>query len=243
VSVLVTGAGGAIGAAIVRQLLEAGHEVLAQDLRSEGLRALGGEGARTTAGDLGDPAYRDRLAELCRDAGIAGVVAAHGVEGAGPLHALDGERLRRVLHVNATSVAELLRALLAQLRECRGTFVAVASQAGLQAEPNLTAYCAAKFALVGWGRRLAPALLRADGVRLHLLCPGCTRTPLLIDAFERFAAADGVSLEEALARRRAEIAIGRIADVEETAAAAVYLLDGSAPAPVVLAPTGGEVLW
>lgn len=44
---LVTGAGGAIGAAIVRQLLSEGHRVIAQDVRAESLTQFSGTNAST----------------------------------------------------------------------------------------------------------------------------------------------------------------------------------------------------
>ena len=119
--------------------------------------------------------------------------------------------------------------------------MAIASQAGLQAEANNAAYCAAKFAIVGWVRALAPALA-TEGVALRALCPGCTKSPLLYGAQARFAAAHGIPLERFLEQRIAGIPVGRFAEVEETAAAALYLAD-KGERPVILAATGGEVLF
>jgi len=238
----VTGAAGAIGSAIVDGLREQAEHVVAQDVDASALQQRHGAAHTvTTDGDLGHSGYRRALADLCRANTVDTVILAHGVDGAGPLHQLDDQRVRRVMGINATAVVALTQDLMPQLRERGGVVVIVDSQAGLQSEPNLAAYCGAKFALVGWARRLAPALA-VDGVRLRLLCPGCTRTPLLLAAFGRFAEAAGESLDEALARRVSNIPVGRMAEVEETAAAAIYLADRSAPRPSILAATGGEVL-
>lgn len=240
-STLVTGAGGGIGAEVVRQLLAGEESVVAQDLDERRLAELAGLPVTVTVGDLLDDDYRAGLRQLASEAGVTTVIAAHGIDGSGALEQLDDEFVRRVLAVNAATVAGLLEATLEPLRAARGSFVVVASQAGLQAEGDNAAYCAAKFGIVGWVEALAPVLGR-DGVALRALCPGCTETPLLFAAQERFAAAHGVSAEEFVAARRDGIPIKRFASVTETAAGAVYLASRSGRRPVILAATGGEVL-
>lgn len=64
--VLVTGAGGFVGQAVVRALLAAGHDVVATDMAAAAIPA----GARVLAGDLADPALR---AEALRS-GVSGVI-------------------------------------------------------------------------------------------------------------------------------------------------------------------------
>ena len=240
-TVLVTGAGGAIGGAIVRLALERDDAVLAQDLRADPLSALAPRCAATVVGDLLDDAHRATLLAAAREHEVDAVVAAHGLDGSGSLASLTPDQMTRVMRVNALSVVRLFELLLPLLRERRGTFVAVGSQAGLKAEANNVAYCASKFAITEWVRSLAPALA-ADGVQLRTLAPGCTESPLLFSAQERFAAATGVPASEFVDRRRAAIPVGRFARVEETAAAALYLADRDSHRPVVLAATGGEVL-
>jgi nucleoside-diphosphate-sugar epimerase len=60
--IVVTGAGGFVGRALVRQLLDRGDDVVALDSQSGGIP----DGARIVAGDLADPAVRaDALADGC----------------------------------------------------------------------------------------------------------------------------------------------------------------------------------
>ena len=238
---LVTGAGGGIGSAIVAQLVALGHKVIAQDLDTNRLLQFSGwHDVETVAGDLLDERFIETLADRCSRDGLNAIVAAHGIDGSGAFDELTDGRVRQVMRVNASTVPILLRSLLPALRRRRGTFVVVASQAGLVGEPDNAAYSASKFALVGWGRSLAGGF--DNDVTIRVLCPGCTRTPLFDSAQVRFAAASGMSTEAFIEQRRATIPVGRFAAPAETAAAAVYLATcGSSP--IVLAETGGEVLF
>jgi len=239
VTVLVTGAGGAMGRAIAVGLLARGEAVVAHDLDDDALAPVVARGAQPVTGDLLEDATLARLGDRDR---LAGVVAAHGVPGAGSLADLEPERVRRILAVNAASVVRLFAAVEPALAGAQGAFVAIASQAGLVGEPDNAAYCASKYAVVGWARARAPSAARR-GVRLRVLCPGRTRSPLLEAGHARFAAARGLSLEEFERRQRERVPAGRFAEPEEMAAAAQYLLDAPGAGPVVLAVTGGEVPW
>jgi NAD(P)-dependent dehydrogenase (short-subunit alcohol dehydrogenase family) len=238
-TVLVTGAGGAMGRAVAARLLARGEAVVAHDLDDGALSALVARGAQPLTGNLLEDAT---LARLSGRSPLAGVVAAHGVPGAGSLADLEPDQVRHILAVNAASVVRLFAAVEPALAGAGGAFVAIASQAGLVGEPDNAAYCASKYAVVGWARALAPAAARR-GVRLRVLCPGRTRSPLLHAGHARFAAARGLSLEEFEERQRERVPAGRFADPDEMAAAAEYLLDARGPGPVVLAVTGGEVPW
>lgn len=234
-TVLVTGAAGAIGAAILARLVEDGHEVVAHDLRPASVDP-DWRGVTCISGDLGNGGG---LGEQIAALGVTldAVIAAHGVDGSGALADLDDAFVRRVLRVNAASLPYLLEAVRPHLGR-PAVFVAIGSQAGLVGEPDNAAYCASKFAVTGWA--LASS---GDDVTVRVLCPGCTESPLLFAAQERFAAARGMPAEEFIAARRARIPLRRFAAVGETAAAAVYLAGLDGPRPTLLAATGGEVVW
>jgi NAD(P)-dependent dehydrogenase (short-subunit alcohol dehydrogenase family) len=136
----------------------------------------------------------------------------------------------------------LHEAVGAALERARGSFIAIASQAGLVGEANNGAYCAAKFALVGWARMLAAAQPET-GVRVRTVCPGCVDTPLLRDGLAGMARDAGVSLEAITAQRVCAIPGGRPADPADIAALVTCLSHLAAPAPAVAPATGGEVLF
>jgi NAD(P)-dependent dehydrogenase (short-subunit alcohol dehydrogenase family) len=235
-TVLVTGAAGAIGAAVVARLASDDHRVIAHDLRAAEPAADAGR-VSAISGDLGDEGgLAAQLADL--DATLDAVIAAHGVDGSGSLADLDDAYVRRVLAVNAASLPSLLETTRPHLRR-PAAFVVIGSQAGLVGEPDNVAYCASKFAVHAWAAAASDA-----AVAVRVLAPGCTESPLLYDAQARFAAAQGVSAAHFVAERRDRIPLRRFAATHQTAAAAVYLagLDGGRR-PALLAATGGEVLW
>lgn len=236
-TVVVTGASGTIGSACVQRFLEIGEQVIAQDLDISRWSTT----AQVTGleGNLMDAQVRQALSSTAAAHELRAVVAAHGVAGSAVLADCTSQFVDRVLMVNAVTVPLLYETLRPHLQEMGGAFVAIASQAALAGESGNTAYCAAKFAVVGWITAMAA---QESDVTLHALCPGATESQLLLTAQRRFAAAEGLSPEQYYTRRAGQIAVGRYGRPEEIAAAVSYLT-GRGRRPVVLAVTGGDVLF
>ncbi len=84
-----------------------------------------------------------------------------------------------VLDANLTSTFLVTRAFLPALRtRPRAQIINVASIAGRQGTPMLTAYCAAKHGVIGLTRALAEEL-RSAGIAVNAICPGSTDTDML----------------------------------------------------------------
>lgn len=241
--VLVTGATGGLGGAAVRAFLAAGRRVVATDVDEAALARLADETrVPTIVCDVTEPSGVADLAghPLIRS-GLSALVIHHGVGGAGALDFLPDDVRDKSLRVNGTGVWNVLDALLPALRRgAPGSAVVLASQAGLYAEPDNSAYCAAKFAVVGLVRALARQN-HPDELRVHAICPGPVDTRLMREAFAAMGAAVGISAEEYLRRRQAKIPLGRFGQPDQIGAAAMYLC-GLRSTGVVLAPTGGAVL-
>ena len=235
-SVLVTGARGAIGSAVVHYFLAAGEQVIAQDLDTTGLDEH--PNLTLVAGNLLDPEVLIAISEHARNTGLTAVVAAHGIAGSAALGDCSDQFIDRVLSVNWSTIPLLFDAVRDVLRLNNGAYVAVASQAALIGEAENAAYCAAKFAVNGWVQAQAEL---ADGYTVHSLCPGATNSPLLMAAQKKFALAEGISPEVYYQQRTVQISLGRYGEPSEIAAAAAYLTTPG-PRPVVLAVTGGDVL-
>jgi len=241
---LVTGATGGIGFAAAEALSRAGYAVLAADLPSSRLEEAARQiRATPLTFDVTDRAQVAAAAgaEPLRN-GLQVLAVHHGIDGSGALRDLDVPRIRRIMAVNGTAVATLIEAFLPALRRgAPSAVVVVSSQAGIKAEPFNAAYCAAKFAVTGLVTGLAP-VLAADRVSIHVLCPGCTDTPLLRAAFEGFARGSGQSADFYRSQRTAQIPAQRLGAPAEMGAATVYLAQLKGTSGLVIAPTGAETL-
>jgi NAD(P)-dependent dehydrogenase (short-subunit alcohol dehydrogenase family) len=123
-----------------------------------------------------------------------------------------------------------------------GRIVNVASTAGLKGYAYVSAYCAAKHALVGLTRALA-AETATRGVTVNAVCPGYTDTDLLRDSIKSVAAMTGRAQADVLSAYEKGPPIGRLIRPEEVAAAVVYLCSPEAAAVTgtTLAIAGGEM--
>jgi 3-oxoacyl-[acyl-carrier protein] reductase len=82
------------------------------------------------------------------------------------------EAIDEVVDVNVKGVLYATRAALPALLEQReGVIVNVSSGVGLTGFPEIVAYCASKFAVVGFTESLDQEV-RGDGIGVHGLCPG-----------------------------------------------------------------------
>ena len=106
----------------------------------------------------------------------------------------------------------------------------------------VSAYCAAKHAVVGLVRALAIEAAEA-GVTVNAVCPGYTDTDMTRDSLRRIADKTGRSHEEALAALLQNVPLGRLIRPEEVAAAVFYLCSAEAAAVngATLAVAGGEI--
>ncbi|MDQ6752950.1 MAG: SDR family oxidoreductase [Actinomycetota bacterium] len=241
---LITGAFGGLGSATVDAALAARHAVVAQDVRIneqllEKWRSAAGDRISTIVGDLGSKDILDAIGAI---EDLDRVVAAHGIGGAGALAELTDEYVRRVMQVDYVSVVDLCQATSPALTSSGGSFVALSSQAGLRGEELNSAYCAAKFALVGWASSSGPAFA-SEGFRVRILCPGAIDAGMFRQVSSRQAEDGGVALSEIVDRRVATISVGRLGRPAEIAAAAVWLGDLRTPTPVTVAVNGGDTFF
>ena len=173
--VLVTGAVGGMGAAIVADLAR-DREVVATARNAERLAELtASTGAIGLVGDLTDHAWLasqvatlDHLDELIHVAAIGTHVAPE---------VATADDFRAQLEVNLIAPAELTRLCLPMLREARGTVIFIGSGASTRPVPGSAVYPATKHALKAYAD-----VLRLDesrnGVRVSTVAPGPTATAM-----------------------------------------------------------------
>jgi NAD(P)-dependent dehydrogenase (short-subunit alcohol dehydrogenase family) len=214
--VLVTGAAGGIGAAVTQRLVSEGARVAAADLQAPDSVAEASVG--------GDVTDEDSVAHVVAEArsalgGLDGLVLTAGIHYVGPTHEMAAADWDRVLAVSARGTFLCIRAALpGMLQQQAGRIVTYGSTAALVGAPGLTAYAAAKGAVLQITRSVA-AEYASQGIRANCLCPGATDTPLL-----RHLMADRPDPEQFAQAHP----IGRFADADEIAAATAFLLSDDA---------------
>lgn len=193
-TVLVTGAGSGLGAALARCLRGAGARVVLADLN--GARAAqvaheidsGGEHTLVVAGDVADEAAARALIErtLSRFGALDVLVNNAGTDVTAPIDELGIDDWDRVIRTNLRAPFLLSKLALPALRDSDGgqggQIVNIASTAARRTWPNASAYHASKFGLVGLSHALH-AELRPQGVRVSTVVVGGMRTPFLLERF------------------------------------------------------------
>jgi NAD(P)-dependent dehydrogenase (short-subunit alcohol dehydrogenase family) len=179
-AVLVTGGSSGLGAAVVAAVAKAGGRPYVLD------RQPPAADVPWLACDLADTrAAEDATRRIVEQAGgLHGVVTAAGMDIPGALADVPGDVWERIVTVDLFATAAVVRAALPALRQAHGTVVTVASTLGVKAVGDATAYCAAKFGVVGFTRALAAEL--AGQVGVTLVVPGGMRTRFFDDRDERY---------------------------------------------------------
>ncbi|MEU9362380.1 SDR family oxidoreductase [Streptomyces sp. NPDC048301] len=177
--VVVTGAGGGIGAALARRFAAEGARVVVNDLDGGRVRALAEEiGGTVVAGDASvvvdaaREALGGRIDVFCANAGLASGGDAFAEE----------DVWARAWDVNVMAHVRAAKALLPEwLERGSGRFVSTASAAGLLTMIGAAPYSVTKHGAVAFAEWLS-LTYRHRGVQVHSICPQGVRTDMLSNA-------------------------------------------------------------
>ena len=217
--VVVTGAGGGIGSAICQRLAEEGchvalldRDVDAAGRTAEKITALGWP-ASTHVVDITDyAAVRETLSSIVTEQGAVHVL----VNNAGFDHFANfldtsPQQWESIIDVNLRGTLNMHHVVLPIMREQGwGRVVNIASDAGRVGSSMEAVYSACKGGVIAFTKSVARELART-GVRLNVVCPGPTDTPLLAQFLD--AGEDGVKILKALERAVPMKRIGQPEDV------------------------------
>jgi NADP-dependent 3-hydroxy acid dehydrogenase YdfG len=178
---LITGGGSGIGAAVARQLLDAGHRVTVMGRGEERLRAFAAElgdpdGLSTVAGNAADyDSVQAAVDRTLKDYGrLDTVVANAGTATHDSVAEGDPAGWTDMVLTNVLGPALLVRASIDALKETRGRIVLVGSVAGFVHTPG-NVYGATKWAVTGLAENTRRQVTEW-GVGVTLIAPGRVET-------------------------------------------------------------------
>jgi 3-hydroxybutyrate dehydrogenase len=243
---LVTGGARGIGREIAAALSGAGAVVTVLGRNRATLDDVVGSGAAQFAvvADVADQAaVESAIAEAAARQPIDILVANAGAAESAPFGRSDAALFRRMWQVNFLGVVHATQAVLpGMLERRRGRIVATGSTAGLKGYAYVSAYVAAKHAVIGLVRSLALETAKS-GVTVNAVCPGFTETDLLEGSIDNIMRKTGRSHEQAVSELAKHNPQGRLVKPSEVADAVLWLCGEGASAITgqAVAVAGGEV--
>lgn len=215
---VISGGTTGIGLAIAQRFVSEGAHVVIFGRRQAQLNEaarLIGHNVTTIQADAAKLDDLDRIAATVREeTGRVDIVVSNaGFTEQAPIDTLTPEHFDKTFNLMARGPVFLVQKLLPLMSE-GGSIVLVSSAMHLMGIPGHTAYAAAKAALRSYARTWASEF-KDRGIRVNLLSPGVTDTPIL-DSQTR-------TREDLVNMYQAMIPIGRLARAEEMASAALFL--------------------
>ena len=247
---IVTGGGTGIGRAVAERFVSDGAHVCIVGRRPEPLEeaaaSLAPHKVKTCAADVTDPAGIQRIVEtaLAFGKGLHVLVNNAGMEQPlGGVVDLEPAVWKRVVEVNLTGPFLLMKAVIPKMVEAGGgSIINISSLAGLVSPPLLPAYCASKGGPISLSKQVAVDY-GVSKVRCNVVCPGATKTEMMVSAMTPFAESCGLELEDVISTFSRDIPLRRVSSPDEIAGLCSYLAsdDSSFLTAAVIPVDGGAV--
>jgi NAD(P)-dependent dehydrogenase (short-subunit alcohol dehydrogenase family) len=107
------------------------------------------------------------------------VVANAGIVSTGPLEEVTDEIWHQLVDTNLTGVFHTLRAAIPVMRRQRfGRIVVTSSMGGRMGIPDLAAYNATKWGVIGLAKSVALEVAK-EGITVNVICPTTVQTPMV----------------------------------------------------------------
>jgi NAD(P)-dependent dehydrogenase (short-subunit alcohol dehydrogenase family) len=228
---LVTGAAGSIGRGIAARFIEQGASVLITDLSQPALdevcsqlgsRCYGLAADVTAVEDVRQVVqaaadrFEGRIDMLINVAGTVGI--------GGPVEDMDLENWEQVFAVNCRGTFLFVKHVVPWMkRQGGGSIVNFSSKSGKTGSALMSAYSAAKAAIIGLTQALAFELA-PDRIRVNCVCPGITEdTGVWSNVSSDYVRNMNLPIEEVVKKFTSKVPLGRLARVEDVVNMTCYL--------------------
>ena len=225
--VLVTGASGGIGKAIVNKYSRQGLTMAIADKDEDKANKLvheinhGNGKAMAFPGDLLDQNYSDNLANEVKEklGSIDILINNAGLMRRGDITQTSDEDYELSMKINVEAPFRLIRASIPLMVDSGGgSIVNISSCWGINPGPNHLIYCTTKAALAAMTKCLGRDHAHQN-IRINAVCPNEVNTPMLRTGFE----IRGLNPDDAIRELNQSVPIGHIAEPEEIADVVAFL--------------------
>lgn len=247
---LITGGGTGIGTALAERFVEEGAKVCISGRRQSMLdkvaQSLPEGTVSTCTGDVTKFEDCERMVEatLSFSGKIDVLINNAAIDPGGAVLDLDPELWRQVIDINLTGPFLMTKAALQpMILAGGGSIINISALGGLRCLPGMPAYCTSKAGLNHFTKQVALDYGPAN-IRCNVVCPGGTRTEMLVEALTPVAEAMGTDVEGVYSKMASNVPLRRIALASEVSGICVYLAseDSSYMTGAVLLLDGGAAI-
>lgn len=219
---LVTGASRGIGKAIAQLLASAGARVIGTATSESGANAISDYLNKDGVGRVLDVTNPEQVTELIKsieaEFGTINVLVNNaGIADDGLLMRMNEEQWSRVVDTNLSSVYRLSKACLKGMMKARaGRIINITSVVGVMGNAGQSNYAASKAGVIGFTKSLAKEI-GSRGITVNAIAPGYIQTDMTSTAMN----------DEQQTELSKEIPLARLGDVDDIAAAVLFLASKS----------------
>jgi NAD(P)-dependent dehydrogenase (short-subunit alcohol dehydrogenase family) len=233
---LVTGAAGAIGRGIAARLVEQGAKVFITDLDQSQLDAVCSELGENCQGLAADVTVHDQVKKAVAAAldafggTISVLVNVAGTVGqGGTVEGMTEENWDFVFAVNCKGTFFFTKEVVPVMKKAGGgSIVNFSSKSGKTGSALMSAYSAAKAAVIGFTQALAYELA-GEEIRVNCVCPGITEaTGVWSNVSADYVENLNLPVEEVVKKFTAKVPLGRLARIDDVVNMTCYLASDQA---------------